>query len=124
MKNRTLSSLEKCFSTDYQVISARSGKEAIKQLETNDVDVILSCLEMDDMSGLDLFRQSRITQPEAIRILVAEHQDLEDIHKDITEAAVYQIIRKPWHPTALSLLVKRALESRELARRHRSLSRG
>lgn len=115
--------LEECFSQDYQVISAHSGKEALNQLLANDVDVILSCLEMDDMSGLDLFRQSRITQPEAIRILAAEHQDLEVIHQDITEAAVYQIIRKPWHPTALLLLVKRALESRELARRHRYLSR-
>ncbi len=115
--------LKKCFSHDYQVISACSSKEALKQLENNEVDVILGNLEMNDMSGLDLFRQSRITQPEAIRILVAEHQNLEEIQRDITEAAVYQIIRKPWHPTALLLLVKRALESRELARRHRYLSR-
>ncbi len=116
-------SLRKCFSADYQVLSAYSGKDALKQLETNEVDIILSSLEIEDMSGLDLFRQSRITQPEAIRILVAEHQNLENIHRDITEAAVYQVIRKPWHSTALLLLVKRALESRELARRHRYLSR-
>lgn len=116
-------SLIKCFSTDYQVISAQSGKEALKQLETNEVDIILSSLEIKDMSALDLFQKSRITQPEAIRILAAEHQNLEDIQRDITEAAVYQVIRKPWHPTALLLLVKRALESRELARRHRYLSR-
>ena len=116
-------SLTNCFSTDYQVISTRSGKDALKQLENNEVDVILCNLEMQDMSGLDLFQHSRVTQPEAIRILVAEHQDIEDIHQNITEAAVYQVIRKPWHPTALLLLVKRALESRELARRHRYLSR-
>lgn len=116
-------SLKKCFSNDYQVISAQSGAEALKNLETNEVDIILSSLEMKDMSALDLFQKSRITQPEAIRILAAEHQNLEDIQQDITEAAVYQVIRKPWHPTALLLLVKRALESRELARRHRYLSR-
>ena len=116
-------SLKKCFSSDYQAISAQSGTEALKKLETNEVDIILSSLEMKDMSALDLFRKSRITQPEAIRILAAEHQNLEDIQQDITEAAVYQVIRKPWHPTALLLLVKRALESRELARRHRYLSR-
>lgn len=118
-----LISLNNYFSTDYQVMTARSGKDALKQLESNEVDVILSSLQMEDMSGLDLFRHSRITQPEAIRILVAEHDDLEGIHRDITEAAVYQVIRKPWHLTAHLLLVKRALESRELARRHRYLSR-
>lgn len=116
-------SLSACLSNDYQVITADSGKEALAHLEKNEIDVILSNFDLKDMSGLDLFGHSRITQPEAIRILVAEHHDLEEIHRDITEAAVYQIIRKPWHPTALSLLVKRALESRELARRHRYLSR-
>lgn len=122
-KPSDVSSLAKCFSTDYQIISAKSGNEALKKLEVYEVDVVLSILDLEDMSGLDLFQKSRITQPEAIRILVADHQNLEDIHKDITEAAVYQVIRKPWHPTALLLLVKRALESRELARRHRYLSR-
>ncbi len=122
-KQDDLSSLTKCFSKDYQVTAARSGKEALEYLETSEVDLILSNLQIDDMTGLDLFRQSRVTQPEAIRILVAEHKDLENISHDITEAAVYQMIRKPWHPTALSLMVRRALESRELARRHRYLNR-
>jgi two-component system, NtrC family, response regulator HupR/HoxA len=118
-----LASLTKVFSKDYQVASARSGKEALQCLETSEVDLILSNLRIGDMSGLDLFRQSRVTQPEAIRILVAEHKYLENIDRDITEAAVYLVIRKPWHPTALSLIVRRSLESRELARRHRYLNR-
>lgn len=41
----------------------------------------------------------------------------------INEAAVYQVVASPWHGEHLMLLVKRALESRELARRHRYLSR-
>lgn len=116
-------SLSKVFSEDYQVVAAGSGKEALELLEAGEVDVILSNLRIGKMSGLDLFRRSRVTQPEAIRILVAEHKYLKNIDHDITEAAVYQVIRKPWHPTALSLMVRRALESRELARRHRHLNR-
>jgi len=122
-KRSDLVALEECFSDDYEVLTASTGVEAQREIKANEVDVILCSLEMGDMSGLDLFRHSRITQPEAIRILVAEHRDLKDIDQDITEAAVYQIVGKPWHPTSLSLLVKRALESRELARRHRYLSR-
>ena len=112
-----------CFSTDYLVTSVRSGREALAYLETTEVDVILSSLSIKDMTGLDLFKQSRVTQPEAIRILVAEYNDIENAQRDITESAVFQVIRKPWHPVALLLLVRRALESRELARRHRYLSR-
>lgn len=43
--------------------------------------------------------------------------------RSIDEAVVYQIVPKPWQTDYLRLLVKRALESRELARRHRYLSR-
>jgi len=118
-----LVSLTKCFSTDYQVVAARSGKEALDFLEASDVDVILSNLRIKDMTGLDIFSQSRVTRPEAIRILVAEHHDLEEINHDVSDGAIYQVIRKPWHPTALRLMVRRALESRELARRHRYLNR-
>ena len=35
-------SLKKCFSNDYQAISAQTGAEALKKLETNEVDIILS----------------------------------------------------------------------------------
>ncbi len=112
-----------CFAEDYQVMTAQSGKEALERLASNEVDLILSNLHIGDMTGLELFRQLRITQPEAIRILVAEPKFLTNITQDITDAAVYLVIRKPWHPTSLNLLVRRSLESRELARRHRYLNR-
>lgn len=122
-RDEDIEALSQCFSNDYQVISARNSAEAFAAVETNEVDVILANLKIGDISGLDLFRSSRINRPDTIRILVAEHDDLQDIERDLTEAAVYQVIRKPWHPTALKLLVRRALESRELARRHRYLNR-
>lgn len=118
-----LGRLKKYFSEDYQVITARTGKDALKQLESNEIDLILSTLTLKDMSGIDLFMHSRINQPEAIRILLANNEELGGVENDLKESAVYQVIRKPWHPTTLYLLVKRALESRELARRHRYLSR-
>ena len=102
-----------CFSTDYRVIAVQSGREALDFLETNEVDVILSVLSINDMSGLELFKQSRVSQPEAIRVLVTDYEDIENLRREIIESAVYQVIRKPWHPTALLLLVRRALESRD-----------
>ncbi len=118
-----IEALNDCFEGDYEILTARSGKEALECLAENQVDVILSNLKINDMTGLQLFRNSRITQPEAIRILIADHADIENLNIDITEAAVYFVIRKPWHSTALNLTVRRALESRELARRHRYLNR-
>jgi len=118
-----LSTLAQVFAQDYQVIKARSGEEALLYLESNEVDVILSNMKIGEASGLDLFRQSRVTQPEAVRILISESQYLQNIDRDIKDAAVYLVVRKPWHPISLALIVRRSLESRELARRHRYLNR-
>ena len=41
----------------------------------------------------------------------------------MANSAVYQYVRKPLDPQLIGLVVKRALEARELARRHRLLSR-
>jgi two-component system response regulator HupR/HoxA len=47
----------------------------------------------------------------------------EEIVKAINDAAIYQVITSAWEPEQIGLLLKRALESRELARIHRYLSR-
>jgi two-component system response regulator HupR/HoxA len=115
--------LDQCLTTDYQVIQAGSAREALHRLEEQEVDVIISELRMADLTGLDLFMRSRVSQPEAIRILIADDTNFKDMVRVINEAAVYQFVPRPWHPDQLKLLVRRALESRELARRHRFLSR-
>ena len=78
---------------------------------------------MPELNAVDFFRKTRISHPEAIRILITGHTDHRDMIRCINEAAVYQIVPKPWQSDHLLLLVRRALESRELARRHRYLSR-
>jgi two-component system response regulator HupR/HoxA len=83
----------------------------------------LSDPALADMSGVDFLRQMRISHPEVIRILTIGAMDHDQMLRSINEAAVYQIVLTPWNADHLRLLVKRALESRELARRHRYLSR-
>lgn len=115
--------LEKCLLRDYRVIPASSVKDALHILEEEEIDVIVSDLQMSELTGMDLFMRARVTQPEAIRILIADDTNFKDMVRIINDAAVYQYIPKPWHPDQLLLLMRRALESRELARRHRYLSR-
>ena len=115
--------LTRCLSRDYQVFSAGSVTDALKILEHEQVDVILSDLRLSEMTGIDLLMRLRVTQPEAIRILITEYADFQDMVKLINDAAVYQFVPRPWHPDQLLLMIRRALESRELARRHRYLSR-
>jgi two-component system response regulator HupR/HoxA len=107
----------------YRTLAAASGAEALNLLDRESVDLMLCGQRLGDMSGVDLFRRTRISHPECLRILMTSAIDPEDIIRSINEAAVYQLVSTPWQPEQLVLLIKRALESRELARRHRYLSR-
>ena len=116
-------SLLRCLEDDYRVLTAGSAAEALDTLDQQPVDVVLCDQRMPGMSGVELFSQIRLSHPETIRILITGYTDPDDMMRSINEAAVYQFVSKPWRPDHLLLLVRRALEGRELARRHRLLSR-
>lgn len=108
---------------NYRTFAASSGHEGLSLLEREQIDLVLCKQRMPDMSGVDFFRRTRISHPESIRILLTSNTDHEEMIRSINEAAVYQLVSQPSQPDQIVLLIKRALESRELARRHRYLSR-
>jgi two-component system response regulator HupR/HoxA len=115
--------LRKRLSGDYGLAMANTLGNAAKIIECGEVDAVVSEQYYDDGRGVDLLQRMRAIQPNAIRILVLASARREEIVKAINDAAIYQVIGTPWEPEQISLMLKRALESRELARIHRYLSR-
>jgi two-component system response regulator HupR/HoxA len=64
----------------------------------------------------------RVSHPEVVRVLALEAKT-NLTQQAISPAAIYQFVRKPLDAKQIGLVVERGLESRELARRHRMLSR-
>ena len=93
--------LEKCLLRDDRVIPANSVKDALHILEEEEIDAIISDLQMSELTGMDLFMRARVTQPEAIRILIADDTNFKDMVRIINDAAVYQFIPTPPHPHQL-----------------------
>lgn len=120
---RSRASLIRCLDRDYRVLGAASVPEAQRILSHEEVDLVLCDHKPPEMNAVEFFGTTRISHPEAIRILITGDTDHKNMIRSINEAAVYQVVSKPWQSDRLLLLVKRALESRELARRHRYLSR-
>jgi two-component system, NtrC family, response regulator HupR/HoxA len=112
-----------CLDEDYRVLTAASGAAALEMLRAEESDLVLCDQVLPDMTGVEFFSQIRVANPEAIRVLLTECRDPDEVIRSINEAAVYQIISKAWQSDQLRLLIRRALESRELARLHRYLSR-
>jgi len=115
--------LRKRLSGDYGLATAVTLEGAANVIESGEVDAVVSEQYYNDGRGVDLLQRMRAIQPNAIRILVLASARREEIVKAINDAAIYQVIGAPWEPEQISLMLKRALESRELARIHRYLSR-
>ena len=86
-------------------------------------DVVVCEQQLDGGRGVDLLHHLRFAQPHAVRVLVLQNARREEMVRAINDAAVYHVISPPFEPEQLALILKRALESRELSRIHRYLSR-
>jgi two-component system response regulator HupR/HoxA len=104
---------------DYRVLLARSPVEAFAALSNAHVDLIIA---EDGRDGVNFLSGLRISHPDIIRILVVDANS-QLSRQAVSPAAIYQFVREPLDAEQIGLLVKRALETRELARRHRLLSR-
>ncbi len=110
-----------CLQKDYQVPTTTSGQAAFDILADNEVDLVLCDLVLSDISGVEFFSHIGVAIPETMRVLLTDC--LDEVIRSINEAAVYRIMSRTWQSDQLRLLIRRALENRELARLHRYLSR-
>jgi DNA-binding NtrC family response regulator len=109
-------------SRGYQVSSASNGKEASELLETISPDLILADYQMPEMNGIELLREARESRPDAMRILLTAHGDLNVAMEAINKADVYKFITKPWNNNDLLLTVQRAFEHYNLIIQNRAFA--
>jgi DNA-binding NtrC family response regulator len=106
--------------TDYDIHGFTTPEEAVKHMEEQTVDVVVSDFLMPRMTGLQLLAEAKRLQPEAARILLTGHADKQSAIRAINEVALYQFLEKPWDNAQLLLVIRSGLERthlyRELAR--------
>lgn len=96
----------------YELLQAPGGLEALEILQTREVDLILSDLVMPGMDGLELLRHARQVRPDALRIVLTGHADLDMAVRAINDGAVYRFLLKPWDSFDLRVMIKLALRHR------------
>lgn len=106
---------------DYRVLTVHSTKEADSALSDAHIDLVLA-EHGPDGEGLEFLTSLRISHPDVVRVLALEAKTVLT-KQAISPAAIYQFVRQPLDAKQIGLVVERGLESRELARRHRLLSR-
>ena len=100
-------------SEGFKVEISASGEEALKKFEEQKFDLILLDLLMPGMDGLEVLKQVRKIDPEALVIIITAYASVESALTAIKMGA-YDYIQKPFKNDELLMTIRRALEHRRL----------
>jgi DNA-binding NtrC family response regulator len=103
--------------TEYTVQTFLSAAEALKFIEGNPIDLVLSDYLMPEMDGISFLSRVRSLQPEVPRVILTGYADKENAIKAINEVGLFQYIEKPWDNDDLLLIIRNGLERQRLMKR-------
>jgi type II secretory ATPase GspE/PulE/Tfp pilus assembly ATPase PilB-like protein/DNA-binding response OmpR family regulator len=119
-----LSSLRRVFQREnYELLFAKDGNEALRIMEKQPAELIMTDFMMPGMNGSELLREVRERWPNTIRIMLTGHANTDAVMGSIKEGAVYRFILKPWNDDDIRLTIALALEQYELIQRTRALEK-
>ena len=104
----------------HEVETAGNGEEALKRFNKGDIDLVISDLRMPGLSGEELLRGVLKESPGTPVIILTGHGTVETAVEAMRIGA-WDFLTKPVNLDHLSILVKQALENRELVLKHRRL---
>lgn len=106
----------------YSVMLAANGEEGLDLALHADIDLVITDLRMPGISGEEVLRRVCTETPGVPVIVLTGHGTVENAVEAMRSGA-YDFLTKPLNLDRLSLLVKRALQNRELVLQHRELER-
>jgi len=93
---------------------AEDGSKGLAMLERESFDIVILDLKMPGLSGMEVLKKIKKGDPEAMVIVITGYATVESA-VEAMKIGAYDFIPKPFTPDSLRVIVKRALEKRELA---------
>ena len=107
---------------DYNLKTASNGKEGLALLSKGDIDLVITDLRMDGISGEEVLRKVTTETPGIPVIVLTGHGSI-DAAVDAMKDGAYDFLTKPLNLDQLNVIVKRALKGRELSLQHTILKK-
>lgn len=107
---------------NYRIYQASSGEEALKLLQDQAFDLVLTDLRLKGMHGLQLLTEVRTLDPEIVVIVMTAYASVETAVEAMRKGA-YDYITKPFINEEIRVMLRRALNQRHLSRENRHLKR-
>ena len=101
---------------------AHSGREGLERMGEETFDAVLTDLVMHDVDGIEVLRQARTLQPEAVVLLITGHGSIETA-VDAMRLGATDYLAKPVRIAELRTRLARAIEAGALRRTNLELRR-
>lgn len=98
---------------DYRVSLASNGEEVLKLIEKDIFDLVLLDIRMPKMDGIAVLKKIKALSPETIVIMITAYASADTAIKAMKEGA-YDYITKPFKIEEIKLIIKNALEKKNL----------
>jgi len=106
----------------YQVDTAVDGAQAEVHLRDHAYDLVITDVNMPRMGGMELLRQIKARAPETVVLMITAFSTTEQAVEAMKQGA-YDYITKPFQNEEIRLVVKNALERRELRQENLALKK-
>ncbi|MBQ2528925.1 MAG: sigma-54-dependent Fis family transcriptional regulator, partial [Treponema sp.] len=107
---------------DYNVKTASSGAEGLELVSKGDIDLVITDLRMNGISGEQVLARVTAETPGIPVIILTGHGSI-DSAVDAMRHGAYDFLTKPLNLDQLTMIVKRALEGREMSLEHQHLKK-
>lgn len=97
----------------FEVLTASNGKEGFEAFKKTPVDVIISDIQMPEMSGMELLQKVKEADPEMVMIMITAFGST-DTAVEAMKLGAYDYIQKPFKIDEVKIILKQALEKRSL----------
>lgn len=97
----------------YLVFTANSAEEALKMMEKDPIDVVVSDERMPGMQGSEFLAIVRKRFPNTVRIILTGHASVKSAIRAINEGEIYRLLTKPVSSQDLYKAIDGGLENRD-----------
>ncbi len=104
----------------YHVDTAVDGAQAVTHLRDHSYDLVISDMKMPRMTGMELLAHIKDRTPETVVLMVTAFSSTDEAVEAMKQGA-YDYITKPFRNEEIRLIVKNALERRELRQENLAL---
>jgi len=106
----------------YRAVVTHNAEQAMAQLSSQPVDILLTDMKMPGMEGLELFKMARKIDPEISGIIMTAYGSISSAVTSIKHGAS-DYLQKPFEPESLLMVIEKTARERQMLQEIRDLRR-